>query len=446
MPFSPPEPPPAAVPEPAKELSPGQWPSAYTFPVVMPPAEAIKTTEPSQEQQHVYLTPIFPAEPHPANPCVQELAVFQPRIATGNPLVQPLPAVLDEPVATPVNPPVSISGLSVTAPPPVENVASPALVSGPAPGTMINATETVIPFPPQTIPMPSIHPVVTTQSMAAETPANVQPAVIPQPLEPRQPIMQANGVMPLPQTYDTGIAPEVAAKVARIGELLMQNQVVDAYEQLSNMYFYDEMTLEERQFVAKHLDQLAGGVLFSRRHHILEPPYLVKEGDTIESIASQYKITSELLRKLNSIPIGTNAAPGTQLKVLRGPLDAKIYPGYHEMVILMRGKYACRFPISVGSGYAGQDGSFTVQEKDVNRGYQLALGMEIIPPGDPANPLGSHWIELSREQGTIGVHGTNNPAHIGTTRQSAGYFGLREQDITEVYDMLTVGSKVTIVR
>jgi len=113
---------------------------------------------------------------------------------------------------------------------------------------------------------------------------------------------------------------------------------------------------------------------------------------------------------------------------------------------MMRDKYACRFPISVGSSYAGQEGSFTVQEKALNRGYQLAPGMEVIPPGDPNNPLGSQWIELSKEQGTIGIHGTNRPEQIGTTRRSAGFFGLRDKDIAEVYDMLTVGSNVTIVR
>jgi len=104
------------------------------------------------------------------------------------------------------------------------------------------------------------------------------------------------------------------------------------------MYFTEEMTPEERQFVAKYLDQLAGGLIFSRRNNILEPPYTVKEGDTTESIASQYLITPQLLRKLNGIPENANAGIGTQLKVIRGPLDARIYPAQHEMVLVLRGK------------------------------------------------------------------------------------------------------------
>ncbi len=435
------------------------------------------------------------------------MAAYRPPVMTADSQVRSLPPVGNEPTATSVAPPGFAPRMGVTALPPVDdepdapNASLVAAVQNAPPNAAPTAAHPNVPtFTPGSVPTtipPDINARLTwpqesdadhgfavsganhknePRAMAVEMPASVPASTMisqqpqPQTLHEAQPapphaaqqqplqqaatapmasqptIIQANGVTPLPHSQNADIAPEVAAKVAKIGELLAQNRVPDAYEQLSQMYFHDEMTAEERQYVAKHLDQLAGGVLFSRRHHVLEPAYLVKDGDTAESIANQYKITPELLRKLNGIPNDGNVTAGTQLKILRGPLDARIYPGYHEMVVVTRGKYACRFPISVGSSYAGQEGNFTVQEKALNRGYQLAPGLEVIPPGDPANPLGSRWIELSKEQGTIGVHGTNMPEQIGTTRRSAGFFGLREQDIAEVYDMLTVGSNVTIVR
>ena len=457
--------------------------SAYTFGVMPSPAEEIRTMETTPAEQHVYLPPIVPGEQHPVNPCAEDMAVFQPFIVTTHPQVQPLPPVENDLASTPVNSPVIIPHLSVTSLPPVEDEVPLMDNTWATMPAMPNPPSVPLPDPPQIetpvagqppqyvqndpavsqplVTIPAQHPIPDEMlnrqdnnlSQLPPVPSVVQPefpavqqAVLPQEPEQQQPIRQVNGVTPLPQAQDTWVDPEVATKVANIGVLLTQNQVAEAYDQLSRMYFFDEMTTEERQYVARHLDLLAGGVLFSKRHHVLEPAYLVREGDTVESIATQYKITPELLGKLNSIPSGSNVEVGTELKVLRGPLDARIYPDYHEMVVTMRGKYACRFPISVGSSYAGQEGGFTVQEKAVNRGYQLAPGMEVIPPGDPANPLGSRWIELSKERGTIGIHGTNNPTQIGTTRKSAGFFGLREQDITEVYDMLTVGSNVTIIR
>ena len=448
-----------------------QRPSNYTFGVAMPSA-------------------VPPVVQQPVNPGVQETAIHQPMVATPQPQVQPLPRVENAPINPRINQPVVIPGMLVRPLPPVEDEVPATETPWAMTPALPDPPQIALPDPPQfvtppvgqppqyvqndpgfvlpqvTIPtsispsdqqfvrqdnppqIPQI-PLAPTPSAALIPPvasSEVQPTNLTQNPGQQQQVTQANNVTPLPQSQDSAIAPEVAANVAKIGELLIQGQVSEAYEQLSRMYFYGEMTPEERQYVAKHLDLLAGGILFSRTRHILEPSYAVKEGDTIASIATQYKITPELLRKLNGIPSGTNAVAGMELKVLRGPLDARIYPDYHEMVVMMRDKYACRFPISVGSSYAGQEGSFTVQEKALNRSYQLAPGMEVIPPGDPNNPLGSQWIELSKEQGTIGIHGTNRPEQIGTTRRSAGFFGLRDKDIAEVYDMLTVGSNVTIVR
>ena len=497
---SPPTPPiQEQIPAQPPEQVPAQWASAYTFGVAAPPAVDIRTTrEPTPQQPNVFPPPVVVPVEQPrieqqsVNSSVGEATTNPPITVTPHPHVQPLPPIGNEPTNPQVyqqaNQQVLIPHLQVISLPPVEEevpatdnrwamtpgLPNPPQIALPDPPPV--ETPFAAGLPPQyvqsdpgtlqpqvTIPaqispsnqqfvrqdsspqLPPAPPLTVAPAMSATQP-DVQQAVLPQPVQQQQ-IAQVNNVTPLPQPpQENGIDPEVVSKVAKIGELLTQNQVNEAYEKLSRMYFHDEMTTEERQYVAKHLDLLAGGVLFSRRHHILEAPYMVKEGDTIESIAVQYKITPELLRKLNGIPGTANAAAGTELKVLRGPLDARIYPNFHELVITMRDKYACRFPVSVGSSYAGQAGRFTVQEKALNRGYQLAPGMEVIPPGDPANPLGAQWIELSKEQGTIGIHGTNRPEQIGTTRISAGFFGLRDQDIAEVYDMLTVGSSVTIVR
>jgi len=459
-------PPVPSVQEQTSDQAPVQWSSAYTFGVAMSPT-------------------VQPAEQPPTYTSAQETAAYQSMITTPHPQVQPLPPIDNTPVNLQINPQVSIPRMQVTSLPPVEDEEVPTMETR---WTMTPALPNPPPIalpdpplfetppagqPPQyvqndpgnaqsrvTIPTqispsdqqfvrqdinPQMPSLPTAPTPATASP-DVQQMVLPQNPGQMQQNAQVNNVTPLPQSPDSEIAPEVTVKVAKIGELLTQGQVNDAYDQLSRMYFYDEMTPEEQQYVAKHLDLLAGSVLFSRTRHILEPPYMVKEGDTIESIATQYKITPELLRKLNCISDDRSIVADMELKVLRGPLDARIYPDFHELVIMMRDKYACRFPISVGSSYAGQAGNFIVQEKALNRGYQLAPGMEVIPPGDPNNPLGSQWIELSKEQGTIGIHGTNRPEQIGTTRRSAGFFGLRDKDITEVFDMLTVGSNVTIVR
>ena len=425
-------------------------PSPYTFNVVTSPAVTIDTTVPPQQPQPIAIAAVMTNVPQPGSPCVQEMPVIPSPVTTTPSQMQQLPSGHDNSaLAASVNPPVFIPRLNVMALPPVEEeVASVDPAEAGFATTAIRTAQNVSYLDnvsQANVPQNSIQPIVTMPPVQETMPQLTSQPAIPSQIEQPLPAM-ANNVKPLPQLQNEEIAPEILNKVAAVGNLLTQNRVTEAYEQLSNMYFYDEMTPEERQYVARHLDQLAGGLLFSKRHHVFESAYVVREGDTIESIARQYKITPELLRKLNGIPADTMVLIGTQLKVIRGPLDARIYPDKHELVVVSRGNYACRFPISVGSGYAGQAGNFTVQDKALDRAYQLAPGLGIIPPGDPDNPLGSRWIELSKEQGTIGVHGTNSSQVIGTTRQSAGIFGLREQDVAEVYDMLIVGSNVTIVR
>ncbi|MDR1494152.1 MAG: L,D-transpeptidase family protein [Planctomycetaceae bacterium] len=412
--FAPPEisenPPQETPPPPSAEPITRQSP--FTFDVLSQPSKEINATATPQNEP-VLITPVNPAGNGTAGPCVQETAIYQPRMATRE---------------------------TLRSLPPVEENSNNASIQPPA-------------FTPQ-LAIVSLPP-VTEQPVNLATDSAAQPenaALLQPPVTAAQPSMQsvsatsANAVVPLPTVSSGEIAPEIVAKVEQIGQLLRRNDVDNAYSQLSGMYFTEEMTAEERQYVAKHLDQLAGGLIFSRKNNFLEPSYFVKEDDTVETIATQYRITPQLLRKLNGIPENVNVVAGTRLKVIRGPLDARVYPEQHEMVVILRGKYACRFPLTIGSNYAGQTGEFVVQDKVVNPVFELAAGLGSIPPGDPANPLGSRWIQLSKESGTLGIHGTNSPESIGTTRKTAGVFGLREKDVAEVYDMLVVGSSVKIVR
>lgn len=64
-----------------------------------------------------------------------------------------------------------------------------------------------------------------------------------------------------------------------------------------------------------------------------------------------------------------------------------------------------------------------------------------VPPG-PDNPMGSHALYLGFEN--IAIHGTNKPYGIGR-RVSSGCIRMFPEDITQVYDMLPVGTKVTVV-
>jgi lipoprotein-anchoring transpeptidase ErfK/SrfK len=61
-----------------------------------------------------------------------------------------------------------------------------------------------------------------------------------------------------------------------------------------------------------------------------------------------------------------------------------------------------------------------------------------VPPG-AANPLGTRWLGLSVKG--YGIHGTNQPTSIGRNA-SHGCIRMRNRDVEELFDMVSVGDSV----
>lgn len=108
------------------------------------------------------------------------------------------------------------------------------------------------------------------------------------------------------------------------------------------------------------------------------------------------------------------------------------------------------FPISVGD----QDrdtptGTYKIIEKIVNPAWHVPESIRkerpelprIVPPG-PDNPLGSHAMRLSLRN--ILIHGTDRPWGIGT-RSSHGCLRLYSEDIVRLFEVVPLGTRVTIV-
>jgi L,D-transpeptidase ErfK/SrfK len=68
-------------------------------------------------------------------------------------------------------------------------------------------------------------------------------------------------------------------------------------------------------------------------------------------------------------------------------------------------------------------------------------GRAIIPPG-PENPLGTHWISLSRHG--YGIHGTDFPWGVGRL-VSHGCIRLYPEDIENLYPLVRIGLPVEII-
>lgn len=181
-------------------------------------------------------------------------------------------------------------------------------------------------------------------------------------------------------------------------------------------------------------------MIYSRKH-LLEPPYIVQPGETLDQIAQKYNVPATLLARINGIRDPYHLEPGRELKVVRGPFSALIHLEKHELTLMVQGRYAGRFAIGVGCDQPKLEGTYTVLEKTLYPAYRGPDGVT-VSGGDPRNPLGKFWIGLSEN---VGVHGTIDPQNVGRD-DSRGTICLGDRDIDDLFGILSIGSRVVIQR
>lgn len=260
------------------------------------------------------------------------------------------------------------------------------------------------------------------------------------PLPPEIPSYEMPGMNDSASPASTEIRPEFAQFLAESRRNLEQGRLRETLAILSARYGETDQTKAETDALTELLDQVAGTVIYSTQHH-LEPAHVIRAGETLPQIAERYNVPAELLAKINGIADPMRLQPGEELKVVRGPFRAVVYLEKHEMVMWLQDLYAGRFPIGVGTDKPDLTGNFEVQEKNREPTYYSPTN-RAFDPNDPLNPLGKRHIGLGE---SVAIHGTNDEGSIGQTG-GPGAVRLGERDADDVFDILSLGSRVVIQR
>lgn len=242
-----------------------------------------------------------------------------------------------------------------------------------------------------------------------------------------------------------------AAFMAEVRKKLDEGKLAEAHLALSTLYGHPDLPAEQARQVIDLLDQLAGTVIYSRGHY-LEPAYFARPGETIEQIARQYNVPWQLLARINGLmpPEASNAdeatkdqplPAGKELKVIRGPFDAVVNLERRELTLMVQNRYAGRFRIGVGQERPSIEGSYTVQDKILDPAYYGSDGVSFAHD-DPRNPLGEAWIGLTDR---IGIHGAPGQRDIARD-DNRGSICLCRRDIQDLYGILSIGSRVKVIR
>ena len=195
--------------------------------------------------------------------------------------------------------------------------------------------------------------------------------------------------------------------------------------------------------IQPRLEEAAARVWFDPSVSV-QRPYVVQPGDRLESIARRYRVGWQSIATVNGIS-PERLPVGGRLKVARGPVSVIIEKSRFCATAHVNGYYLASWPVAIGRFGRTPSGRFVVAEKVLDPAWHGRD--QTIAADDPSNPLGEHWIGLDREDGSpsggLGLHGTINPASIGTAA-SGGCVRLHPSDIEQLFGWLVPGSAVEI--
>ena len=266
---------------------------------------------------------------------------------------------------------------------------------------------------------------------------------------------------PEPVTNQATGKPEEAAQPAsrnpRIDASMQRyqaGQVLEARQELNGMLTITRDAAEEAE-LRRDLAKIADETIFSRERLPNDPltdTYTIQPGDRLINVAKQFDVPYEVIMRINGIDDAGRIRAGQKIKVLHGPFNVKIHKSEFRLDVYLQDLYVRSFPVGLGAEQATPEGEWVVKERLRNPTYYppaSAGAKRIIPPDDPSNPLGEHWIGLEGIGGDAlgrvgyGIHGTIDPDSIGKA-MSLGCIRMHNDDVAFLYDLLLPGqSKVT---
>ncbi|MEF2968311.1 L,D-transpeptidase family protein [Paenibacillus sp. M1] len=112
----------------------------------------------------------------------------------------------------------------------------------------------------------------------------------------------------------------------------------------------------------------------------------------------------------------------------QGSISIDVYPSDHRLVVRSKDQTIKEYTVAVGNPTTPTPiGEYQIVYKGKNWGAAF----------------GPRWLGLNVPWGTYGIHGTNNPYSIGQ-HLSHGCIRMRNNDVKELFNMIPIGTKVTI--
>ncbi len=195
---------------------------------------------------------------------------------------------------------------------------------------------------------------------------------------------------------------------------------------------------KKKSSILRDYESLQMKILFSRLKTQDSLFHTVEKGDTLYDLAEKYGTTIELIQRSNGLE-GEKILYGKKLKVSRSKFSVVVEKKENRLTLLADGKRFKRYRVSTGLKGKTPAGTFKIVSKVKNPTWYH--GGKVIPPDSPENILGTRWLGFDKPG--LGIHGTTLPKSIGT-HSSKGCVRMYNSEVEELYDILPLGTQVTV--
>lgn len=195
---------------------------------------------------------------------------------------------------------------------------------------------------------------------------------------------------------------------------------------------------DQAEAVQKESESLNLEIIFS---NVQTPQTLVHEvapGDSLVKIAKKYNTTVELLKRSNNLNTDVIRV-GEKIRVWTQQFNIFVDKSQNILLLKEGDEVVKVYNVSTGKNNSTPIGTFKITSKIVDPVW-FHQGV-VVPPESPENVLGTRWMGFDLPG--YGIHGTTEPETIGQ-QVTAGCVRMRNEDVQEVYSLVTTGTEVTI--
>jgi lipoprotein-anchoring transpeptidase ErfK/SrfK len=233
------------------------------------------------------------------------------------------------------------------------------------------------------------------------------------------------------------VDPQMAALIGQAvqyktgGDLLKSRE---AYQQVLAQY----PSAPNIKDIQRQIGDLNVAVIFSALQTHQTEIYTVEPGDTLRKIANKFGTTIELIKRRNHLE-SDRIKPGQKFSVWLASFTILIDKSDNTLTLKNGEETVKVYPVSTGKNDSSPVGNFTIKYRYTDPVW-FHKG-EVVEAKSPKNYLGTRWLGFDLPK--YGIHGTIEPERIGQ-QVSSGCIRMRNEDVQELYEMIPIGTAVTI--